>query len=70
MSDSFHGRNTVLLQTRFILEKTLTCSMKSETLNSPTLSPNFTLAMARYWTDSIGWPTSLKSARGGRLGSW
>ena len=23
MSDSFHGRNTVLLQTHFILEKTL-----------------------------------------------
>ena len=25
MSDSFHGRNTVLLQTHFILEKTVTC---------------------------------------------
>ena len=29
MSDSFHGRNTVLLQTHFILEKTLICLVRA-----------------------------------------
>ena len=30
MSDSFHGRDTVLLQTHFILEKTQSCLERNE----------------------------------------